>query len=109
MSKDDEIKLGNIIVKHMENGLAIIPSEDAIMSADEMFEKLGYKIATSKFYTQEECIIYKKSEAYIYFSLTNKCVGAFGEKMRYEFNKMVLIEMQELQAINKKCKELGWI
>jgi len=70
--------------------------------ADEMFEKLGYttKVET----TQDEKLItieYKKECKYsIVFKTATR------ETFIYGFNG---IELEELQAINEKCKELGWI
>lgn len=77
------------------------------MSADKMFEELGYK--KEKFY--DEIFYYK--------------VTGLGNKVGFEFwldyknvcpvlhegNDDVALEfdMRELQAINKKCQELGWI
>ena len=69
--------------------------------ADKMFEELGYK-------KQEDNYLIK------YISKTK----TLGEKFQFEIEfakvaKMVgvhqLIPMQELQAINEKCKELGWL
>lgn len=76
-------------------------------TADEMFEKLGYK--KEKYYNE---IFYYK-------------VNGMGDKFGFEFwlnNKEVYpvlhegnddialdLDMRELQAINQKCKELGWI
>ena len=44
MSKDSEIEIGNLKFIHHKNGTYIIPKEEskAVMSADEMFEELGY-------------------------------------------------------------------
>ena len=66
--------------------------------ADEMFESLGYKKLIG-----ETTEVYKLSRANknIYFSKLIKRIKIDGE---YDF-----IDMQELQAINKKCQELGWI
>ena len=65
--------------------------------ADEMFEKLGYEKSEG-----ETTEVYKLSRASknIYFSKLIKSIRINGE---YDF-----IDMQELQAINKKCEELGW-
>ena len=67
-------------------------------TADEMFEELGYKIDyensyVTRFY-KEDNLFGKTIEFYHIFKT---------------FNKLESITMQELQAINKKCKELGWI
>ncbi len=69
--------------------------------ADEMFEKLGYR----KIYTQFKSIAYYKDDAnIIYFvsKLESFFKSGVYERTSYSFT------MQELQAINEKCKELGW-
>lgn len=66
--------------------------------ADEMFEKLGYE----KDDTGDE-IIYQKNNHEICFYLNRQnfdCGCGIGRDF---------ITMQELKAINEKCKELGWI
>ena len=69
------------------------------MTADEMFEALGYR--KREF---ENSISYSKNCEHIDFSLENKLVNCGDELWD---NK--LISMQELNAINKKCEERGWI
>lgn len=68
------------------------------MNADEMFEKLG----TNKIDNIDFCVYEGKNvkSNRILFNKVRKSIifegfNAFG--------------MQELQAINKKCEELGWI
>ena len=66
--------------------------------ADKMFEELGYKQ-----YTTDNEIIYQLNNHEICFLLNRKmfdCGCGIGREV---------INMQELQAINEKCKELGWI
>ena len=65
-------------------------------TADEMFDELGYE----KKKENNKKIIYRDVE--------------FKEDIEFDLKyKMVFclfgIEVQELQAINKKCKELKWI
>ena len=83
-----------------KDGLAVIPHKEETTSiyADEMFEKLGYKKLVG-----ETTEVFKLSRASknIYFSKFINIIRIDGE---YDF-----IDMQELQAINEKCKELGWI
>ena len=69
---------------------------------DERFTKLGYK----KEYTQLEDIkYYKDDDNVIYFRKKHKTFNKSGE-----YDGMCdYITMQELQAINEKVKELGWI
>ena len=70
--------------------------------ADKMFEKLKYK----KNLTEMNNIkYYKDDDNVIYFVITHKTFHKTGE-----YDGMCdAINMQELQAINKKCEELGWI
>lgn len=72
-------------------------------TADEMFQKLGY----IKTQDNKNLIEYTKNKDgdlfEIYFWRDDNTIS----KSYYE--NMGYIEMQELQAINKKCKELGWI
>lgn len=67
--------------------------------ADEMFEELGYE----KSYTQlKDTKYYKDDDNVIYFKVSYKSFVKSGE-----YDGMCdYITMQELQAINKKCKEL---
>jgi len=67
--------------------------------ADEMLEELGYKNVRQT----EYWIVYKGKEKDIDFSLRYKTIEV--ENGMESKN----ITMQELQAINEKCKELGWI
>ena len=68
------------------------------MKADEMFEKLGYVVeeAQSNIFIGEGIenfnslfVIHKKSQTITFYK--------------------ILISKLELKAINKKCKELGWL
>lgn len=66
--------------------------------ADEMFEELGYKIDDENNYVTA---FYKNDKL-------------FGQFINFyhafkTFNKIGSITMQELQAINEKCRELGWL
>ena len=75
--------------------------------ADKMFEELGYKkeeeqniIYTQKFPNGEKWICFEKN------SIAKSFFGVFeqaGDRMP------LIFDMQELQAINEKCKELGWL
>lgn len=70
--------------------------------ADEMFEKMNYEkfqnINLGYARRDEKGIL----NAIIFF-LEKKAIG-----IHYD-EKTIGITMQELQAINLKCKELGWI
>lgn len=76
------------------------------MNADEMFEQLGYKK-----YTSDDCIMYMKDLFMITFIIPNKRFITEYKQGDYNFPKIRPFEvsMQELQAINLKCKELGWL
>ncbi len=69
--------------------------------ADKIFKELGYRIVNNNF-----IIVCKRQQRhsekdYILFYLESKTI---------EINKYYCgITMQELQAINLKLKELGWI
>lgn len=71
------------------------------MSADEMFKKLGYKKAEIGCFIQYNIV---DDEISLNFDLDNKTVS---KTKGYKDN--IPITMQELQAINKKVEELGWI
>jgi hypothetical protein len=68
------------------------------MSADDMFEELGYKKLTGE---TTEVFKLSRADKNISFSKLIKRVRIFG---KYDF-----LDINELQAINKKCQELGWI
>lgn len=64
-------------------------------TADEMFEELGYKCN----YEDDDMFIYEKDNIrYIVFLKRGKTLMLPCQ-----------LTMEELQAINKKCQELGWI
>ena len=75
-------------------------------TADELFEALGYK----KIDDEDELIEYLSpgykyncDSKFIRFDKNEWLVTAFYP------NEKAYVDMQELQAINKKCQELGWI
>jgi len=71
-------------------------------NADDMFKELGYKIG----HTQWGGLKYKKDDDNIFIlNYDNKSFYKSGEYDGMCDN----ISMAELKAINKKCKELGWI
>lgn len=74
--------------------------------ADKMFERLGYKK-----YTSDDCIMYMKDLFMITFIISNKTFITEYKQGDYEFPKIRPFEIgvEELQAINEKCKELGWL
>ena len=74
--------------------------------ADKLFKNLGYKK-----YTSEDCVMYMKDLFMITFIIPNKTFITEYKQGDYNFPKIrpFEVEMQELKAINLKCKELGWI
>ena len=84
------------------------------MTADEMFKELGYK----RKYGSENLMIYEKTletkfkskpfRKVIGFDLVEKEIYVFEGYISIEYNLFGNIDMQELQAINKKVEELGW-
>ena len=98
MNISDEIKLGNVTLIPNKHGIGVLFGADTKKQiADEMFEEIGYNRTIYK-----DCIDYRKrinkDVKNISFWIHTKTVENHQE-----------INMQELQAINKKCKELGWI
>lgn len=75
-------------------------------TGDEMFEELGYK----KYFNKDITFFYQNNginQKYGFeFYLKDREIYpvCYGEE-----NEAILITMQELQAIYKKCQELGWI
>lgn len=79
-------------------------------TADEIFKELGYEKADESF----SSILYEKNislseRVYIYFNLKEKLVQAEYVDDDYEMRGASYLNMQELKAINKKCKEMGWL
>lgn len=69
-------------------------------TADEMFEELGYKIDGQE--TKLEVEYINDDKKIIYFDKYRKVILSYNE---YDENTEELT-LQDLQAINKKCKEL---
>lgn len=69
-------------------------------TADKMFEELGYEIKeiTWKEDGKKHYIEYHSSDTVIQFSLDTKHILITN-----------ILAVQELQAIYKKCEELGWV
>lgn len=84
-----------LIATRRLNGL----EDNLYKSADEMFEELGYKEEVK--YREK---VYEKDDKIITFDLEKKNIICNNFYDGYES-----INMQELQAINKKVEELGWI
>lgn len=63
--------------------------------ADKLFEELGYMIDEN-----ENRTIYDNRNINIIFDKETKTINT---------DEAITFNMQELKAINLKCKELGWI
>ena len=76
------------------------------MTADELFEELGYRK-----YTWQDGEMFEKDLFRITFIFTVKRFITEYKQGDYNFPeiKPFEISMQELKAINMKCKEMGWI
>ena len=70
---------------------------------DEMFEELGYKKKYSNmpWYIKK---LFRNNYIQITFDIIDKTVAGSNDK-----GEAINLNMKELQAINKKCQELGWI
>lgn len=84
------------------------------MKAEETFKELGYE----KTYDGEYSIVYTKEEndydryEIEFFKMLNpkqiKCTYFYVNEYDEEIEKPYYIDINELQAINKQCEELGW-
>lgn len=73
-------------------------------TADEMFEELGYETSEKL----KNGIVYLKEEEDEDIEISFIDYDDYGKTVEVDkFSN--LITMQELQAINKKVEELGWI
>lgn len=72
-------------------------------TSDEMLEELGYKkkYSNMQWYIKK---LFKNNYTQIIFDVIDKTVATSNEK-----NEAINLNMQELQAIYKKCEELKWI
>lgn len=79
--------------------------------ADKMFEKLGYKKDEAEMYCNV-IVPFKKQKDIEFDVVTENHIeirmSRYDEFGELKFDRIVL-SLQELQAINEKCKELGWI
>lgn len=73
--------------------------------ADEMFDELGYKIDINVKYG---LIRYNKQDEYfIRFLIEDREIEVNSIKNNRAW--ILSVDMKLLQAINEKCKELGWL
>lgn len=73
-------------------------------TADEMFEELGYKKYITDKYQGYYQYGRQSNTICILFILDKKAIA-----IRYDGSNTPAITMNELQAINKKVEELGWL
>ena len=79
------------------------------MTADEMFEEIGFeKVKDTDIEVQ-----YDYNATIMGDKLTHTILFAKISRIIFSYNKnngdRIGIGIQELQAINKKCEELGWL
>lgn len=75
--------------------------------ADEMFKELGYKMKQKGQYIEYVKVNNSEKEEYV-ISFMMKTVMATLYVNGY-LKKPLALEIRELQAINEKCIELGWV
>lgn len=80
-------------------------------NADRMFINLGYKKEKDKFFNYIEYTkkVNKNVELVISFEGNSETVLVIEYEKGLLKASSIGIDMQELQAINEKCKELGWL
>lgn len=82
---------------------------DKKKTADEMFEELGYKIMFDNLSMFRYVKCFKlKPKRHIIFAI-DRTVSICEENEKELAINRDCFNMQELQAIKKKCEELGWI
>ena len=74
------------------------------MTADEIFENLKYLKLEEITQGEFKKVTYNNPRRLRIVFGINKNIGVFNEKFQF----VGVITMQELQAIHKKCEELGW-
>ena len=79
------------------------------LTADEMFERLGYRIMFDNtcMFRYVKCFELKPKR-HIIFAI-DKTISVCEENENELSINRDYFTMQELKAINKKCKELGWL
>lgn len=101
MSKDD---LGDWLIDREDS-----IETDKEETADEMFEKLGYRIMFDNtcMFRYVKCFDLKPKRHIIF--AVDKTISVCEENENELAINRDYFTMQELKAINKKCEELGWI
>ena len=73
------------------------------MSAKEMFEELGYRCIKSNnsiWYINDSDEENYRSVEFYFCDCTFDAIGNYGDPL--------MVNVKELEAINKQCKEIGW-
>lgn len=74
------------------------------MKAEEIFEKLGYRCIKSNnsiWYINDSDEENYRSVEFYFCDCTFDAIGNYGDPL--------MVNVKELEAINKQCEELGWI
>lgn len=74
------------------------------MKAEEMFEKLGYRCIKSNnsiWYINDSDEENYRSVEFYFCDCTFDAIGNYGDPL--------MVNVKELEAINKQCEEIGWI
>ena len=74
------------------------------MKAEEIFEKLGYRCIKSNnsiWYINDSDEENYRSVEFYFCDCTFDAIGNYGDP--------IMVNVKELEAINKQCEELGWI
>ena len=94
--------------------------ENNIKSACQLFEELGYKFVSygDEHIVEFDKVVIKDYEyKKIVFDIRRKFFWAGYFKNKYDSNgklinkihTIVVLDIEELKAINQQCKELGWL
>ena len=75
------------------------------MSAKEMFEELGYE--TDLFWQKDHTIEYLKREEDDFFETSVVSSIIFNKRLK-KIKLCGIIDIKDIQAINKQVEELGW-
>ena len=77
--------------------------------ADEMFEKLGYKQNNIEATDGDIILTVYEKEQQLAKKHFNKTINFNVIDGYLSFKNLLILDKKEIQAINKKVKELGWL
>lgn len=77
--------------------------------ADKIFEELCYEKEENFEYIRFRKYIFESEFQDIIFDLEHNLINYTREDMEHYITITAIISIQELKAINQKCKELGWL